>query len=153
MHACQTHQNCIDQALHKAELVCRDKGVRLTDTRRKVLRIIWHSHDPAKAYRILERLSGRGATAKPPTVYRALDFLLRNGLVHKLNSLNSYVGCYHPMRHEQCYFLICDKCDEVQECCDKALTGAITNAASKKRFHPLHTTLEIFGRCRHCSKA
>ena len=152
MHACQTHQHCIDRALRKAESVCRARGVRLTDIRRKVLRIIWHSHDPAKAYHILGRL-GSGASAKPPTVYRALDFLLRNGLAHKLDSLNSYVGCYHPLKHEQCYFLICEECGEVQECCDEKLSSAITNAASRKRFSPLRTTLEISGLCRHCSGA
>lgn len=150
MHACQEHRSCIEKALHQAELICQHKGLRFTNIRRRVLEIIWGSHDPAKAYDILDKLRHEEASAQPPTVYRALDFLLQNGIIHKLKSLNSFVGCYHPLKHNQCYFLICGVCGEIQECCNSSLTQAIVGTANKNKFNPRHTTLEIEGQCKDC---
>lgn len=135
----------------KAEELCNKSGQRLTVLRRKVLELIWQSHRPAKAYDILDNI-GDVASAKPPTVYRALDFLLENGLIHKLNSLNAYVGCSHPKAHHECYFLVCSRCSDIEECCDKKLARAIAATAKKNHFHPAHTTLEISGECQECKK-
>ena len=122
---CQDHEVCIESAMSEAESICQENGLRFTELRREVLRLIWQSHVPAKAYDILEKLKGKAWSAKPPTVYRALDFLLETGLVHKLDSINAYIGCTHPREHNGCYFLICTDCNEAKECCSPELTDAI----------------------------
>lgn len=138
------------QALQQAEILCQKKGLRLTALRRRVLQLIWAAKKPAKAYDILENI-GDIAAAKPPTVYRALDFLLHNGFIHKLNSQNAYVGCAHPQhsRHE-CFLIFCTKCGDTGECCDSKTTAAIKRLAAANGFQSAHITLEIEGRCRQC---
>ena len=76
--------------------LCARRGARLTRLRRRVLELVWQGHAAVKAYDLLAELDRKDATAKPPTVYRALDFLMAHGLVHRLESLNSYVGCPQP---------------------------------------------------------
>ena len=100
---CQDHEVCIESAMRDAEEICQEKGLRFTELRKEVLKLIWLSHIPAKAYDILEMLKGKTWSAKPPTVYRALDFLLENGLVHGLDSINAYIGRSHPRDHIGCY--------------------------------------------------
>lgn len=152
MYACRSHKNCIRNAIREAELICKDEDIRFTNLRRTVLEIIWVSHKPIKAYDILDKLKDLDYSAKPPTVYRTLDFLLANGLVHKLNSLNAYVGCSHPREHSECYFLICSECHEIKECCDRLLDDAIAKTTGKNKFSPSHTTLEIEGKCCECMR-
>ena len=147
---CQDHEVCIESALRQAESICQEKGLRFTELRREVLRLIWLSHVPAKAYDILEKLKGKAWSAKPPTVYRALDFLQETGLVHKLDSINAYIGCSHPREHNGCYFLICTDCKEAKECCSPELTDAIELAWSKNSFRPKKVTLEVLGQCGEC---
>ncbi len=151
MYACHAHKTCIDRALAEAKTICRNKDIRFTELRYTVLKLIWMNHRPAKAYDILAKL-GNVASAKPPTVYRTLDFLIENGLAHKLNSLNAYVGCSHPLKHQECYFLICSDCGEVKECCSDALTQAIDKTTHNTQFRPQHVTLEIAGRCEECAE-
>lgn len=152
MYTCVEHETCIDDALQKADMICHDKGLRFTELRRKVLEIIWENHGASKAYDILDKLKGNHNSAKPPTVYRALDFLLENNLIHKLNSLNSYVGCSHPLTHNECYFLICGKCGEIKECCNNDLAKSIMGTSRKNNFNPKQITLEIEGECQECVK-
>ena len=147
---CQDHEVCIEKAMREAESICQEKGLRFTDLRREVLRLIWLSHIPAKAYDILENLKGKEWSAKPPTVYRALDFLLETGLVHKLDSINAYIGRSHPRDHNGCYFLICTDCNEAKECCSPELSDAIELAWNKNSFKPKKITLEVFGQCSAC---
>ena len=153
MHACRSHKNCIRHAICEAELICENRGLRFTDLRRKVLEMIWVSHKPAKAYDILDKLKDLDYSAKPPTVYRTLDFLLEHGLVHKLNSLNAYVGCSHPRKHNECYFLICNECLEIKECCDRVLNDAIAKTTGKNKFSLHSATLEIKGKCSECMRS
>ena len=147
---CQDHEVCIERAMSEAESICQEKGLRFTDLRREVLRLIWLSHVPAKAYDILENLKGKEWSAKPPTVYRALDFLLETGLVHKLDSINAYIGRSHPREKNACYFLICTDCNEAKECCSSELSDAIELAWNKNSFRPKKITLEVFGQCSAC---
>ena len=87
------------QALARAEALCQQRGARLTDLRRRVLEIIWSSATPLGAYTILDVLRDDGRQGAPPTVYRALDFLLAQGLIHRLASLNVFTGCRRPGSH------------------------------------------------------
>lgn len=144
-----SHHDCQQTALTAAESYCKAEGLRFTPVRRRVLELIWDSHKPSKAYDILERLD-KGADSKPPTVYRALDFLQANGFVHKLNSLNAYIGCHHPNHHEDCYFLICDHCQQVTECCDPLIRAQLQQTLDKQSFLSAQTTLEVQGLCQNC---
>lgn len=150
MHACHEHKTCVEDALKAADRICDERELRFTDLRRRVLELIWENHGSAKAYDLLEKLGGE-FSAKPPTVYRTLDFLQENGLVHKINSLNAYVGCSHPLKHKDCFFLICSVCNEVKECCASKVADALRKMARESGFTPHQTTLEIEGECLECS--
>ena len=150
MEACTDHNQCIADAMETAEKICKDRGLRFTELRRKILEMIWNNHGPVKAYDLIANLNDDHSPAKPPTVYRTLEFLLENGLIHKLNSLNAYVGCAHPLRHDECYFLICTSCQTVMECCNHTLAEAISDTMHENAFNPKHVTLEIEGKCAEC---
>ena len=147
---CQDHEACIESAMREAEAICQEKGLRFTELRREVLRLIWVSHVPAKAYDILENLKGKEWSAKPPTVYRALDFLVETGLVHKLDSISAYIGRSHPREENACYFLICTDCNEAKEYCSSELSDAIESAWDNNSFRPKKITLEVLGQCNAC---
>jgi Fur family transcriptional regulator, zinc uptake regulator len=149
MHGRHEHIHCIEDAVNNANRICEERGLRFTELRRRVLELVWENHGSAKAYDLLEKLGGE-YSAKPPTVYRALDFLQENGLVHKINSLNAYVGCSHPLQHKDCFFLICSQCDEVAECCGSPVAKALRKMAAGEGFAPSQTTLEIEGQCSDC---
>lgn len=150
---CKTHQRCVRTALKRAEALCRQKNARLTPTRRRVMELVCSGHVPIKAYDILNQLQQEGQAPHPPTVYRALEFLLKQGLIHRLESLNAYVSCTHPQApHSECYFLVCSICGEYQECCSDRLNRAIGRTVKDKQFHAARVTLEVHGRCRSCTK-
>ena len=145
------HDRCIEDAITAAEQICVRKGVRLTDLRRRVLELIWQSHKPVTAYDLLDRLKKDKRNAAPPTVYRALDFLRENGLVHRLHSLNAFLGCNHPEDVHRGGFLICTNCHAVTEICDSALLrDAIVAEATSRDFQITGTMVEIMGRCSSC---
>ena len=152
MKKCKNHTSCIDTALKKAEFICQDKGLRFTEIRKFILMSIWESHKPTRAYELLSKISDMDYSPKPPTIYRALDFLMENGFVHKINSLNAFIGCSHPMKHNECYFMICNNCNEVRECCDENITDTIKTTLSSNRFFHKNIAIEINGDCYECSK-
>ena len=151
MSECKNHKINIDEALKKAEIICNDKGVKLTKLRQRVLKLIWKSHGYVKAYDLLNDLKKNYASAKPPTVYRSLDFLMEHGFIHKIQSLNAFVGCSHPDEHEDCYFLICKECKNIEECCSNTVKKVLTSTSGKNNFSPNQVTLEISGICQDCS--
>ena len=146
------HQKCIKTALEKAERICRDGSLRLTPIRRKVLELIWQSHKPIKAYDLLSKLSTEEHIEKPPTVYRALDFLLENHLIHKIESSNAYIGCEVDHDELDSKFFVCDQCDEVKELFEPKLNKSLLDASKKQGFTPNQTTIEIHGTCAKCAK-
>src|SRR3981189_3799594 len=87
------HRRCVSKALRTADQVCSERGLRLTPTRKRVLELIWTRHAPIGAYDILSQLSKEGRQDAPPTVYRALSFLMGAGLIHRIDTLNAYLGC------------------------------------------------------------
>ena len=153
MSACSahTHHRCVDRALTRAAALCTQHGLRLTPLRRQVLVLVWESHRPAKAYDILTKLQRHEPAAKPPTVYRALDFLLDNGLIHKLHRKNAYIGCAHPQQGGACFFLICTQCNTVTEGEDPTFAQFVQHATQAYGFVPHHTTFEVEGLCGNCS--
>ncbi len=144
------HEACIENAVADAERICADRGTRFTDLRRRILTMIWQGHKAVKAYDLLDQLATTGGSAKPPTVYRALDFLMEEGLVHKIESLNAYVGCPHPGDNHISQFLICDKCETVEEVASGALNAAVKAVARDSGFSIHKQTLELHGMCKRC---
>ena len=147
------HERCIDDALGTAATLCARRGARLTDLRRRVLELVWQGHEAVKAYDVLERLGRAPGSAKPPTVYRALDFLMAHGLVHRLESLNAYVGCPQPEHSHKGRFLICDACGRVAEFDSAALRTAIAREAHELGFAVRDETVEVHGLCQRCQAA
>ena len=144
------HDDCVASAVATAEEVCRDRGLRFTGLRRRVLELVWGSHKPAGAYDILERLNDQGKRAAPPTVYRALDFLIEADLVHRLDSLNAYVGCPDPGNAHTGQFLICRQCRSVAELDDADINLLVERKAADLGFTAVRQTVEIQGLCRDC---
>lgn len=137
--------------LAEAETLVQEKGQKLTPIRRKVLHLLLESEEPAKAYDLLANLDGEGA-AKPPTVYRALDFLQDMGLAHKIESLNAYVACGHTSHAHSAVFLICDTCGAAEELHAVATSKALEKETKAAGFTVRSAVIEARGTCRNCSK-
>jgi Fur family transcriptional regulator, zinc uptake regulator len=147
------HDHCMSDAIARATALCKQRQVRLTPQRQQVLELIWASHKPVGAYELMERMRGKGGQVAPPTVYRALDFLCEQGLVHRIESLNAFIGCNHPEDDHRAQFLVCVGCGQIAEVSDSAITTAINHAAAAQGFLPQRRTVEISGLCRHCQCA
>lgn len=140
--------------VREVERECTSRGLRLTPLRREVLGLVAAARKPVKAYDLLESLRDSHAGAAPPTVYRALDFLLENGFIHKLESINSFVFCQHPAEAHQVPFLICDVCEGATELCDEgAIAQMIEQQARGFGFRAKAQTLEVHGVCKGCLAA
>ncbi|MGB5832345.1 MAG: transcriptional repressor [Thiohalocapsa sp.] len=140
----------LTKVLARAEVLCAERGVRLTAQRRRVLELVCRAGRPVGAYEILDQIRD-GATAAPPTVYRALDFLLRQGLVHKLETLHAYVGCTHPEHAHVSQFLICADCGDVTELENESIAGSVRSVAAETGFEPHRPIVEVIGTCSNCT--
>lgn len=140
------------QALSEAERICRDRGVRLTTIRRQVLESLYDTHRPLGAYDLAESLAARTRRRIAPiTVYRALEFLLEQGLIHRLVTRNAFVACPHQHgRRDVVAFLICEKCGGVDEAALPSVNAALDGILKKGRFVPREQIVEIAGLCAHC---
>jgi len=145
------HEHCVVEAIAAAVIICRERGLRFTEQRRRVLELVWSSHKPVGAYDILDSLNRGGRKVAPPTVYRALEFLIEADLVHRLDSLNAFVGCPDPSKPHTGQFLICRQCRSVAELDDADIDKLIRRRAANLGFKAIHQTLEIEGICRNCS--
>jgi len=141
----------LTRVLERAQTLCRERGVRLTDQRKTALRLLCVSDKPLGAYELLERMRGVIKNPAPPTVYRALDFLLEQGLVHKIESLHAYVGCTHPDHPHEGQFLICDDCGEVAEVEDSGVARSLKAAGQAIGFHTKRPVVELLGTCAQCT--
>src|SRR2546430_4654249 len=137
------HDRCVADALDAAIELCEGRGNRLTPVRRRVLELVWRSHAPVGAYALLDVLRDEGRNAAPPTVYRALDFLLENGLIHRIESMNAFVGCSDPARPHQGQHLICRGCGSVTEIADGEIIAAVRSRAAAVGFTVERQTIEI----------
>jgi Fur family zinc uptake transcriptional regulator len=156
-HACiepHHHVHNADAFVHAVERACAERGLRLTPIRTRVLQLIAEAGKPIKAYELLDLVrasKGVGADA-PPTVYRALDFLMANGFVHKLESVNAFVACHHPNSAQHSVpFLICDRCHSAVELEDRAVVDQLEARAKALGFQPQAQTLEVHGLCARCA--
>ena len=151
MEGAHDHRRCIADALGAAERVCAGRGAQLTELRRRVLELVWQSHQPVGAYQLLAALGRDGHQPAPPTIYRALDFLQAQGLVHRIESRNAFVGCPHPETNHTGQLMICHACGTVTELLDPAIGEAVRRGARAAGFRADRVTLEVEGICERCT--
>ena len=159
----------LNTTLDRAAAQCARRGAQLTELRRQVLRLVLEAEQPVGAYALLDRLKDLRGGAAPPTVYRALVFLLEQGLIHKVERLNAYLGCveagqgghghaaapgegegshHHDHPHQ---FLICRRCGATAEISDPAITAALASASAGAGFTLHRATVEAEGVCADCA--
>jgi Fur family zinc uptake transcriptional regulator len=147
------HDNgrCTADALQHAERVCAKRSQKLTPIRRQVLEALLSSHRPLGAYEVIEALAKTMTRPAPITVYRALDFLMENGLVHRIVSRNAFLACAHD--HDEAAmvaFLICERCGLVGEIPAAPVAQSLNASARATGFTPKMSIVEITGVCAHC---
>jgi Fur family transcriptional regulator, zinc uptake regulator len=148
------HDRCASDAISHAEAICAERNERLTPMRRAVLEALLASHAPLGAYELIDRLSVRGARLAPVTIYRALDFLREQGLVHRIESRNAFIACVASHASgDPVVFLICEKCGAVGEAASAAVADTIKSASRAAGFSPKTPVIEISGICAHCKAA
>lgn len=144
------HSHCQNKAIRVAEQLCLERGVRLTPIRRKVLELVWENHEAVKAYDLLDRIRPFDRSVKPATVYRSLDFLLEQGLIHRVESLNAFIGCSHSGEQHEQLLLICERCHEVEERPGNAVMMAVALELEQAGFILHRKAIEIQGLCSRC---
>ncbi len=135
--------------LKAAEARCVDAEQKLTAPRRRVLELLLEAGQPVKAYDLIAGFGEDGAPAKPPTVYRALDFLERQGFAHRIESLNAYVACKQGPEAHAAAFLICDCCGETREV-EPVGAERLIELAGRAGYSVSMVTVEAHGRCAAC---
>ena len=133
--------------------ICEGRGVRMTELRRRILELLWASGRPTGAYELIEAVTRRDSRpVGPPTVYRALEFLMAQGLVSRIQSLNAYVPCVHPERDHDCLFFICNRCRASVELEDPRIGGLLAEDAAVLGFVATRRTVEVEGMCAQCAE-
>ena len=126
----------------------------MTERRRRVLELLWASDKPTSAYQLIEAVRLRDSRpVGPPTVYRALRFLMAQGFVSRIESLNAYVPCAHPERDHDCLFFICSDCRTSIEVEDPRIGGLLAEDAAALGFVATRRTVEVEGVCARCAEA
>ena len=141
------NENNGERLIKQAETICATKHLRFTPIRRRILDLIANSDRPPKAYELLERIAAK----QPPIVYRALDFLLQAGFIHRVSGLNAYTACAHPTQCASCHLLVCVDCGRVEECCAPPIQSAVARAARDNQFKFESAVVEINGHCKSCA--
>jgi len=147
------HARCSAEAITYAEALCAERGERLTGPRRDVLQALASRHKPIGAYEIIDMLARDKGRPAPVTIYRALEFLMKHGLVHRIESRNAYVACVH--NHDSgaiVAFLMCDTCGAVGEASTAAIGELLAAIAKKAGFRHSMSVIEITGTCSYCRR-
>src|ERR1700719_1094397 len=145
------HGRCTADALRHAERVCERRAQKLTPIRRQVLEALLSNHRPLGAYEVIDELAKSMSRPAPITVYRALDFLMENGLVHRIESRNAFLACAQD--HDataMVAFLICERCGLVGEIPAAPVAQSLDASARATGFAPNMRLVEITGVCAHC---
>ena len=144
----------VPAALKAAAELCRERGVQFTEIRRRLLEALWHAGQPIGAYDLMPHLEAAlGKRLAPPTVYRALEFLMELGLVRRIESLNAFVPCAHPDHPHACVFFVCERCSASIEVENRALERLIAEDATALGFEVSQRVVELQGMCTHCRSA
>ena len=144
-------ERCLDAAIINAKKVCAQKNTKLSTMRESVLVLIWQGHKPKGAYDILDGVAKTtGKSIAPPTIYRALDFLLDMGLIHRIASLNAYIGCPFPSHEHSNLFMICEHCGSTAEIADTGLNNTLSSICVSADFTLKTQYIELKGLCPKC---
>ncbi len=144
--------SAVNQALRLTQQICEQRRLRLTPLRRDVYQELFRSGRALSAYDLLERMQAlMNKRMAPLTIYRALDFLLEQGLIHRLESSNAYVACDHPGGMHQAIYFVCSCCGRTEEVESDSVLKALNKEAEQHHFRPLRPVIEIIGLCRHCT--
>lgn len=147
------HADCIASAMAHVDAHCAAEGLQMTPVRRRVLEILLEEHRALGAYDILDRLRAEGLGSQPPVAYRALDFLIRAGFVHRIETLNAFVACTHAGTGHVPAFLICRTCRRVIEAAPELSGGPLDRAAQGAGFEIETAVREAEGLCATCRAA
>lgn len=147
----EQHAHGPADCLRVVERVCRERGLNLTPIRAEALRHIVEAGRPIKAYDLLERMRGGPGASAPPTVYRALEFLLEHGFIHRLASVNAFLACHHPAEGHVVPILICQSCESAEELEDEGVSMALEQLVAERGFSPALSHVEVLGRCARCT--
>ncbi len=147
------HAVCAASIMAIAESHCSANKLQFTPPRRRVLELLLEAHRALGAYDILQRLSDDGFKAQPAVAYRALDFLLAQGFVHKVERLNAFVACANPLEEHTPALMICRACGSVAEASLSLARGALGKAAREAGFRIERTVVEMEGLCPKCIAA
>jgi Fur family zinc uptake transcriptional regulator len=148
--AAHDHAHCAHDALERAEALTLASGARMTQVRRRVLEILLEEHKALGAYDVLARLAKEGFGNQPPVAYRALEFLVEQGLAHRIQRLNAFTACTHPGQDHAPAFLICRLCHMVAEAEASAARTALDAEAARAGFQIERSTIEALGLCPNC---
>ncbi len=149
VHTASCHSEA--ERLAEADALVRQQGARFTAMRRDTFELLLAQKAPLSAYDILARLETRlHRKLAPPTVYRALDFLLAQGLIHRLETSNAYLVCDHPGAQHESVYLVCTGCGTTQEVDDHAVADVLQKKAQAFGFVPRKQVIEVQGLCRRC---
>ena len=138
------------KALKDLALYCKEHDHRLTEPREHVLAIIAASKQPLTAYEVLDALGEKLDKPKPPTAYRALEFLSEHGFIHRIESLNAYIACGENHKHHGSQFMICDSCGTVEEAHLCSVPAGLQKQADEKKFTVTRWNAELHGLCKNC---
>jgi Fur family transcriptional regulator, zinc uptake regulator len=144
------HAHCTSDVLARAEALAQAQGARMTPVRRRVLEILLEQHKALGAYDVLQRLAAEGFGNQPPVAYRALEFLVDQGLAHRIRRLNAFAACMHPGEAHAPAFLICKSCDAVAEAPAASVRAALDSAAAALGFTIERSNIEALGLCPAC---
>jgi Fur family zinc uptake transcriptional regulator len=144
------HGACVSETIATAEARCDEQGLRFTPVRRRVLEILLQEHRALGAYAILDQLREDGFGSQPTIAYRALDFLVSNGLAHKIERLNAFIACVHPDEAHTPAFMICRVCETVAEAHSSQARAGLGDAARAAGFQVERTVVEAEGICPTC---
>ncbi|MCC5013537.1 MULTISPECIES: transcriptional repressor [unclassified Legionella] len=133
---------------------CSAIELKFTSLRKSVLFLLWGAEKPLKAYEILDKLLQSKQSSKPPAVYRVLDYFVESGVVHKIESIQSYTLCHAPEKQRATEVLmVCNDCHQVHEVYDKTLRALVQKLSAENHFHLGHDAIELKGLCRKCCPA
>jgi Fur family transcriptional regulator, zinc uptake regulator len=149
--ASHNHETCKSNLMARAAQTCTDKNVRLTDQRKEVLACVAASHAAVGAYEIIERMAGHGPKPAPITIYRALDFLLEQNLIHKVESKNAFVACVCAHENSAATLLICESCGNVDEVVHPTTQADLQKLANQQGFKLNRAMIELSGTCSQCA--
>ncbi|MBV8091281.1 MAG: transcriptional repressor [Alphaproteobacteria bacterium] len=140
----------MELALARAQSICNLRGTRLTPVRRGVFELVLLADQPVRAYTLLAQLEHRRGKLGPPTVYRALDFLLAQGLIHKVETSNAFVACSDVEHSHMSQFVICEDCGATEEICDVEIAESLRRLGEGRGFAVERQVIEGRGLCPAC---